>query len=123
VIIGYEFLLGTLEKYKEMAVAFPEQFSTYESGDKRGLLSCRLVSLRWQLNCGGGYGGRRSLVNLRSKEWNLATMDIRLRDVNRARRLRENKRRHRQRQKEYTAELESKLRHLQSEGIKATYEV
>jgi hypothetical protein len=50
-------------------------------------------------------------------------MDIRLRDWNRARSSRENKRRHRQRQKEYTAELESKLRHLQSEGIKATLEV
>jgi hypothetical protein len=54
---------------------------------------------------------------------NLGTMDIRLRDGNRARSSRENKRRHRQRQKEYTAELESKLRHLQSEGIKATLEV
>jgi hypothetical protein len=44
-------------------------------------------------------------------------------DADRALRLRENKRRNRQRQKDYTAELESRLRRLESEGIKATQEV
>jgi hypothetical protein len=44
-------------------------------------------------------------------------------DTDRALRLRENKRRNRQRQKEYTTELESRLRRLESEGIKATQEV
>jgi hypothetical protein len=44
-------------------------------------------------------------------------------DANRAVRLRENKRRNRQRQKDYTADLESRLRRLESEGIKATQEV
>jgi hypothetical protein len=43
--------------------------------------------------------------------------------VDRALRLRENKRRNRQRQRDYTAELESQLRQLQFEGIKATKEV
>jgi hypothetical protein len=43
--------------------------------------------------------------------------------VNRALRLRENKRRNRQRQKDYTTNLESRLRHLETEGIKATQEV
>jgi hypothetical protein len=50
-------------------------------------------------------------------------IDVRVQDANRALRLRENKRRNRQRQKDYTAELESRLRRLQSEGIKATQEV
>lgn len=44
-------------------------------------------------------------------------------NANRALRLRENKRRNRQRQKDYTADLESRLRRLESEGIKATQEV
>jgi hypothetical protein len=38
-------------------------------------------------------------------------------------RLRDNKRRHRARQKEYTAELERKLRELQQEGVQATIEI
>lgn len=44
-------------------------------------------------------------------------------DSSRASRLRDNKRRHRQRQKDYTASLESKVRELQSQGIQATQEV
>lgn len=50
-------------------------------------------------------------------------INVRVQDANRALRLRENKRRNRQRQKDYTAELESRLRRLQYEGIKATQEV
>lgn len=41
----------------------------------------------------------------------------------RAARLRDNKRRNRQRQKDYTASLETKLRELQSQGVQATQEV
>lgn len=41
----------------------------------------------------------------------------------RAARLRDNKRRHRQRQKDYTSSLETKLRELQSQGVQATQEV
>jgi hypothetical protein len=43
--------------------------------------------------------------------------------MERSLRLRDNKRRHRARQKEYTAELERKLRELQEKGIQATIEV
>jgi hypothetical protein len=53
----------------------------------------------------------------------LLIIDISVQDADRALRLRENKRRNRQRQKDYTAELRSKLQQLQSEGIKATQEV
>jgi hypothetical protein len=41
----------------------------------------------------------------------------------RAARLRDNKRRNRQRQKDYTSSLEAKLRDLQSQGVQATQEV
>merc|ERR1712098_453411 len=41
----------------------------------------------------------------------------------RAARLRDNKRRNRQRQKDYTSSLETKLRELQSQGVQATQEV
>jgi hypothetical protein len=44
-------------------------------------------------------------------------------EAQRAARLRDNKRRHRQRQKEYTAGLETKLRQLQNESVRATQEV
>jgi hypothetical protein len=44
-------------------------------------------------------------------------------DNQRAARLRDNKRRHRQRQKDYTASLEAKLKQLQTEGVQATKEV
>ena len=44
-------------------------------------------------------------------------------DVQRAARLRDNKRRNRQRQKDYTASLEIKLKELQSQGVQATKEV
>ncbi|KAL8919110.1 MAG: hypothetical protein Q9172_005140 [Xanthocarpia lactea] len=47
----------------------------------------------------------------------------RLQESERSLRLRNNKRRHRARQKEHTAELERKLRELQQEGIQATIEV
>lgn len=41
----------------------------------------------------------------------------------RATRLRDNKRRNRQRQKDYTSSLESRLKELQSQGVQATKEV
>jgi hypothetical protein len=41
----------------------------------------------------------------------------------RAARLRDNKRRNRQRQKDYTSSLETQLRELQSRGVQATQEV
>ncbi|KAF7509998.1 hypothetical protein GJ744_007312 [Endocarpon pusillum] len=44
-------------------------------------------------------------------------------DPERASRLRENKRRSRARQKEYTADLEQKLRQLQRDGVQATIEI
>ncbi|KAF7502890.1 hypothetical protein GJ744_004959 [Endocarpon pusillum] len=44
-------------------------------------------------------------------------------DTERASRLRENKRRSRARQKEYTADLEQKLRQLQRDGVQATIEI
>ncbi|KAL8857851.1 MAG: hypothetical protein Q9178_005607 [Gyalolechia marmorata] len=47
----------------------------------------------------------------------------RLQESERSLRLRNNKRRHRARQKEHTAELERKLRERQQEGIQATIEV
>ncbi|KAL8895196.1 MAG: hypothetical protein Q9207_008266 [Kuettlingeria erythrocarpa] len=47
----------------------------------------------------------------------------RLQESERSLRLRNNKRRYRARQKEYTTELERKLRELQQEGIRATIEV
>ena len=46
-----------------------------------------------------------------------------MQDTERALRLRNNKRRHRARQKEYTAELERKLSQLQGERVQATIEV
>jgi hypothetical protein len=55
--------------------------------------------------------------------YDVPLIDIRVQQVDRTLRLRENKRRNRQRQKDYTAELESRLRNLQSEGVKATQEV
>ncbi|ERF75271.1 hypothetical protein EPUS_00063 [Endocarpon pusillum Z07020] len=44
-------------------------------------------------------------------------------DTERASRVRENKRRSRARQKEYTADLEQKLRQLQRDGVQATIEI
>jgi hypothetical protein len=48
---------------------------------------------------------------------------LRLQEMERSVRLRDNKRRYRARQKEYTAELERKLRELQQQGVQATIEV
>jgi hypothetical protein len=48
---------------------------------------------------------------------------VTLADTDRVLRLRENKRRNRQRQRDYTASLESRLRRLEADGIKATQEV
>ena len=47
----------------------------------------------------------------------------RLQETERSLRLRNNKRRHRARQKEYTADLESKLTELQQQGVQATIEI